>query len=122
MIFPLLPLLLGFALDLLLGDPHGFPHPVVLIGRNLQRGRRDSRAACHRPPRLAPGKVPAQAPPRLRRGGRRGLRGAGRAGKLRSAKPWENDHKKDCLSAKIRRKDSFFVICPYRLRGQTYSP
>lgn len=33
MIFPLLPLLLGFALDLLLGDPHGFPHPVVLIGR-----------------------------------------------------------------------------------------
>ena len=28
-----LPLLLGAALDLALGDPHGFPHPVVLMGR-----------------------------------------------------------------------------------------
>ena len=26
-------LLIGFALDLLLGDPHGFPHPVVWMGR-----------------------------------------------------------------------------------------
>ena len=26
-------ILLGFGLDLLLGDPHGFPHPVVGIGR-----------------------------------------------------------------------------------------
>ena len=61
--------------------------PAVLIGRNLQRGRRDSRAACHRPPRLAPGKVPAQAPPRLRRGGRRGppRRGAGGKAALREA-------------------------------------
>ena len=24
-------LILGFCIDLLLGDPHGFPHPVVLI-------------------------------------------------------------------------------------------
>ena len=26
-------LVLGFCIDLLLGDPHGFPHPVVLIGK-----------------------------------------------------------------------------------------
>ena len=26
-------LILGFCIDLLLGDPHGFPHPVVLIGK-----------------------------------------------------------------------------------------
>ena len=26
-------LILGFFLDLLIGDPHGFPHPVVLIGK-----------------------------------------------------------------------------------------
>ena len=29
----LLAVLLGAALDLLLGDPRGFPHPVVLMGR-----------------------------------------------------------------------------------------
>lgn len=28
-----LPLVIGFGVDLLLGDPHGFPHPVVLIGK-----------------------------------------------------------------------------------------
>ena len=26
-------LIMGFFLDLLIGDPHGFPHPVVLIGK-----------------------------------------------------------------------------------------
>ena len=26
-------LILGFFLDLLIGDPHGFPHPVVYIGK-----------------------------------------------------------------------------------------
>ena len=26
-------LVIGFAVDLLAGDPHGFPHPVVLIGK-----------------------------------------------------------------------------------------
>ena len=43
MIFSLLSLLLGFALDQLLGDPRGLPHPVVLIGRLislLERGLR----------------------------------------------------------------------------------
>ena len=29
----LLPLLLGFIIDLLIGDPHGFPHPVILMGK-----------------------------------------------------------------------------------------
>lgn len=28
-----LPLFLGFCIDLLVGDPHGFPHPVVWIGK-----------------------------------------------------------------------------------------
>ncbi len=30
---PLFALIIGFAMDLLLGDPHGFPHPVVLMGK-----------------------------------------------------------------------------------------
>lgn len=29
----LVSLVLGFGLDLLVGDPHGFPHPVILIGK-----------------------------------------------------------------------------------------
>ena len=33
MIDKLLPLLIGFCIDLLIGDPHGIPHPVVLIGK-----------------------------------------------------------------------------------------
>ncbi len=28
-----LPLIIGFAVDLLLGDPHSFPHPIRLIGK-----------------------------------------------------------------------------------------
>ncbi len=32
MIHSLLPLLLGFGIDLLIGDPHNIPHPVVWIG------------------------------------------------------------------------------------------
>ena len=32
MMWSLFALILGFFLDLLVGDPHGFPHPVVLIG------------------------------------------------------------------------------------------
>lgn len=31
--YSLYALLLGFCIDLLLGDPHGFPHPVVAIGK-----------------------------------------------------------------------------------------
>ena len=36
-------LVAGFCIDLLVGDPHGFPHPVVLIGKCisvLERARR----------------------------------------------------------------------------------
>ena len=33
MILSLLPLLIGFCLDLLIGDPHTIPHPVIWIGR-----------------------------------------------------------------------------------------
>ena len=29
----LLALVLGFCIDLILGDPHSIPHPVVLIGK-----------------------------------------------------------------------------------------
>jgi len=31
--YHLTALLLGFFIDLLLGDPHGIPHPVVWIGK-----------------------------------------------------------------------------------------
>lgn len=33
--FPVLPLLIGFLLDLCIGDPYNFPHPVRLIGRMI---------------------------------------------------------------------------------------
>lgn len=33
MTWRLMALLIGSAVDLLVGDPHGFPHPVVLMGR-----------------------------------------------------------------------------------------
>lgn len=36
-------LVAGFGIDLLLGDPHGWPHPVVAIGKlisALERGLR----------------------------------------------------------------------------------
>ena len=33
MIVKLLPLFIGFCIDLLVGDPHGIPHPIVWIGR-----------------------------------------------------------------------------------------
>ena len=35
MIRLLLPLLAGFGIDCLLGDPHSLPHPVVLIGKTI---------------------------------------------------------------------------------------
>ncbi len=37
-------LLIGFCIDLLLGDPHGFPHPVVLIGKLIDALERLFRA------------------------------------------------------------------------------
>ncbi len=33
--FRLLPLLIGTCIDLLVGDPHGLPHPVILIGKMI---------------------------------------------------------------------------------------
>lgn len=33
MMWTLWALLIGFGMDLILGDPHGFPHPVVAIGK-----------------------------------------------------------------------------------------
>ena len=36
-------LVIGFCIDLIVGDPHGFPHPVILIGKlidGLERGLR----------------------------------------------------------------------------------
>ena len=35
MINKLLPLLIGTCIDLLIGDPHGIPHPVILIGKMI---------------------------------------------------------------------------------------
>ena len=27
----------GFLLDLVIGDPHGWPHPIILIGKLIAR-------------------------------------------------------------------------------------
>ena len=35
MICLVLPLLIGFGIDCVLGDPHSLPHPVVLIGKAI---------------------------------------------------------------------------------------
>ena len=35
MIGPILPILIGFGIDCVLGDPHSLPHPVVLIGKTI---------------------------------------------------------------------------------------
>ena len=35
MIGPILPLLIGFGIDCVLGHPHSLPHPVVLIGKTI---------------------------------------------------------------------------------------
>ena len=59
MICLILPLLIGFGIDCVLGDPHSLPHPVVLIGKTISalecvlrrifaktpRGERAARAA-----------------------------------------------------------------------------
>jgi len=36
----LLAVVIGFGIDLVLGDPHGFPHPVVLIGKLISRSEK----------------------------------------------------------------------------------
>lgn len=40
MMWSLAALVLGFLIDLAAGDPHGLPHPVVLIGRGVSLGER----------------------------------------------------------------------------------
>ena len=51
-------LILGFCIDLLLGDPHGFPHPVVLIGKLIDALGRLFRALL---PKTKPGEIAAGA-------------------------------------------------------------
>ena len=51
-------LVLGFCIDLLLGDPHGFPHPVVLIGKLIDAQGRLFRALL---PKTKPGEIAAGA-------------------------------------------------------------
>ncbi len=41
--FSLYAMLLGFAIDLILGDPHGFPHPVILMGKLIDYLNRELR-------------------------------------------------------------------------------
>lgn len=36
-IYAVLPLLLGFILDLIIGDPHNWPHPIRLIGIAIEK-------------------------------------------------------------------------------------
>ena len=43
-------LVIGFCIDLLVGDPHGFPHPVVLIGRLISTLERALRRICPKTP------------------------------------------------------------------------
>lgn len=43
-------LIIGFCVDLLLGDPHGFPHPVVLIGRLISVLEKLLRRLCPKTP------------------------------------------------------------------------
>ena len=51
MIRLLLPLLAGFGIDCLLGDPHGLPHPVVLIGKTISALERALRKMFPKTPR-----------------------------------------------------------------------
>ena len=43
-------LVIGFCIDLLVGDPHGFPHPVVLIGKCISVLERALRCICPKTP------------------------------------------------------------------------
>lgn len=43
-------LVIGFCIDLLVGDPHSFPHPVVLIGKCISVLERGLRCICPKTP------------------------------------------------------------------------
>ena len=45
-LIPALPLLIGFLLDALIGDPYNFPHPIRLIGRMIAVLERIIRKKC----------------------------------------------------------------------------
>ena len=47
-IFPILPLLLGWLLDLILGDPAWLPHPVVGFGKSIAFFEHRLNKGCHR--------------------------------------------------------------------------
>lgn len=42
----MIPLILGYTLDLLVGDPQGFPHPIRLIGKMIENVERVLRKKC----------------------------------------------------------------------------
>lgn len=42
----MIPLILGYTLDLLIGDPQGFPHPIRLIGRLIENVETVLRKKC----------------------------------------------------------------------------
>ena len=50
MMWSLAALVIGFGIDLLVGDPHGFPHPVVLIGKCISVLERGLRRSCPKTP------------------------------------------------------------------------
>ena len=50
MMWSLAALVIGFGIDLLVGDPHGFPHPVVLIGKCISVLEQALRRICPKTP------------------------------------------------------------------------
>ena len=56
--YSLYALALGFCIDLLLGDPHGFPHPVIAIGKLIARLEACFRKLC---PKTKSGEIAAGA-------------------------------------------------------------
>ena len=76
MIRLLLPLLAGFGIDCLLGDPHSLPHPVVLIGKTISALERALRKMFPKTPRgeRAAGSSRARASGCARFSSRRGSR------------------------------------------------
>jgi adenosylcobinamide-phosphate synthase len=42
----MISLIIGYVLDLIIGDPHGFPHPIRLIGNMISRAEKILRPKC----------------------------------------------------------------------------
>lgn len=45
-LIPALPLVCGFILDMLIGDPHFLPHPIRAVGRLISRLEKTARKSC----------------------------------------------------------------------------